>query len=213
VTRGAWVFLTAFGLGAVLVLLLLVRGCTEPPDDAVVQAERERADSIVAEEQRRTDRAEAAAASLADSATAANDRAADARARADALRKRIADLERRLAGVPLPPTEPGAPRPIVVDSLASCEERYQLRSAEALELRVALAECGQVGRLERARADTFAAATARLRVALVASDSARRVEIERPRPCRRSLLITSLPCSAWDVALVLTTLVVREAAF
>jgi hypothetical protein len=200
VTRGAWTFLVAFGAGAALVLLLLVRGCTEPPDEAVVQAERERADSIVAEEQRRTDRAEAAAAKLADSAHAANDRAADARARADALRKRIADLERRLAG-PMPPTEPGAPLPIVVDSLASCEERYQLRSAEALELRVALAECGQAGRLERERADTFATATARLRLALTASDSARRYEIERPRPCRVDLWVVKPSCAAFGAGM------------
>jgi hypothetical protein len=89
----------------------------------------------------------------------------------------------------------------VVDSLASCEERYQLRSAEALELRVALAECGQAGRLERERADTFATATARLRLALTASDSARRYEIERPRPCRVDLWVVKPSCAAFGAGM------------
>jgi hypothetical protein len=80
--------------------------------------------------------------------------------------------------------------------LGTCLERYAERSAEAESLRVALGECDRKGAADSLRADTLAQANGRLMLALGESDSLRRVEIARPRPCRVNLLIAHPSCGS-----------------
>lgn len=87
-----------------------------------------------------------------------------------------------------------SPQELAADAALSCETRYGYRLQE-------LALSTQVIDRCRARTDTLLAAlvgfrdtTARIRHFAAASDSLLRWERDRPRPCRISLLITSVSC-------------------
>jgi hypothetical protein len=118
-------------------------------------------------------------------------------ATANALRARLDSM--LAAERDTTPVTPGQPMPIVIGPSLSCEERYSLRTAEASELRQALTACDARAVAESTRAELVTesakAATGRLMAALVSSDSARKAEVIRPRPCRRSLLVVTVSCA------------------
>jgi len=207
-TNAVKVGLAVFVGIALLVLLLFARGCTDAPEPRVVEQERRAADSLVELTLAENARLRADSAAAEDRIQAANEREASYKASADQKAVQIARLlQRAYRPVPTNQTPSGEPPsdialPPVLDSAAlaaTCEERYGLRTAEALDLRLALGECGHAKAYERERYAATALALTQTTRALVSSDSARLAEIARPRKCRRDLLIWSPSCTTVDL--------------
>ncbi len=205
----------AFKLLGLIVLLVagswfIAENCFGPSDTAHQQWRQERraADSLVRVTIEENQRLRADSAAAEERILAANEREASYKASADQKAVLIARLlQRSYRPAPSNQTPPGDPPsdialPPMLDSAAlaaTCEERYGLRTAEALDLRLALGECGHAKRYERERYAATALALTQTTQALVSSDSARLVEIARPRPCRRDLLIWSPSCTTVDL--------------
>lgn len=171
--------------------------------DAVVQAERARADSIQIKAKADSVHTDSVVHALQDSAAVATQGKDSALAAANLKAQRIAYLlaHPKVISYNLTPGDSGPPVPSV-DTVSSCEERYELRTGEAADLRLALTLCDRAGSLQGMRADTLGTANGRLMRALAASDSARKVEIVRPRPCKRDLVVAHPSCSLVDVLLL-----------
>ncbi len=202
------VLLTITGLAVLAVVLLIQRFWPSRPDPRVQQEQQAAASAKVAVEADNTRLlgvVDSINRALQDTAAYHRKREQRALDRADAKEARIQYL---LAHAPsasyaMTPGDSGPPLPDVVDSASTCEERYTLRTGQASDLREALGECKMKASADSLRAqfvfDSMSTANGRLTIGLNRSDSARRAEIVRPRPCRRNLVVAHPSCGAMDV--------------
>lgn len=131
----------------------------------------------------------------------------------DSLDVLLARLGARDSGGGLLPVDPGVP----LDSgavAASCEARYQMRTAQALHLYGAVTDCEVAQAIALVRGDSLerrlVADSTRADSLLGATDSLWRVRYAT-KPCTREWWVVRVPCWVQDVALVGGTLVAREA--
>lgn len=180
------VVLGLLACGAVLLVRHLIGPVLPPPD---VQHERNQADSIPTQVLRDNARllwtVDSLGHALRDSASKHRTAMRRSLATADVLRDSIAALEAAghdSAGLAL-----------------SCPARLDLRTREAADLRTALGECQAKGAADSTRAqvvsDSLGRANALLILGVRSADSARKAEVIRPRPCRRSLLVVTVSCA------------------